>query len=172
MVLLYDFLHPFILKENAPTMSTRCLKLGVFALFVILSGCASLSLEPANYAWPVESVLTVNSMNMVEDGRYALTVNVGPLATTEFQDSTALWGTTLRIIRNTAGYYFITGPRFKHVYVFRSGEGSLDKTAAIEVSKTGLIAPALNQRVPYIELVDGAAPPLYLTNTDLVQEKQ
>lgn len=144
----------------------------VAAIVILLSGCASLSLEPVNYAWPVESVLTVNSMNMVEDGRYALAVNVSSLATEEFRDSTALWGIPLRVIRSAAGYYFVTGPRFRHVYVFRSGDGSLENTAAIEVSPTGLTAPALNQRVPYIELVDGTAPPRYLTNTDVVQEKQ
>jgi len=169
---LYDFSHSFILKENAPTMSTRCLTLGVFALILLLSGCASLSLQPVNFAWPVESVLPVNSMNMVEDGRYALAVNVSSLAIAEFKDSTALWGITLRVIRNAEGFYFITGPRFKHVYVFRSGDGALENTAAIEVSTTGLAAPALNQRPPYIELVDGTAPPRYLTRSDLVQEKQ
>jgi len=153
-------------------MLTRCLNFALFTLIVLLPGCASLSLEPAIFAWPVESVLTVNSMNMIEEGRYALAVNVGSLAIAEFSDSTALWGITLRVIRNGQGYYFITGPRFKHVYVFRTGEGSLVGTSRIAVSTTGLTSPAFNQRAPYVELVDGSAPPRLLTNSDLVEEKQ
>ncbi|MBP1691042.1 MAG: hypothetical protein H6Q32_394, partial [Bacteroidetes bacterium] len=112
-------------------MRTSGQLLVVLAFFSVLSGCSSLTLEQANFAWPVESVLAVNSMNMIEDGRYALVVNVTPLAIAEFQDSTALWGTTLRLIRNAQGYYFVTGPRFKHVYVFRPGDGTLDGTTAI-----------------------------------------
>ncbi|MBP1691747.1 MAG: hypothetical protein H6Q32_1099 [Bacteroidetes bacterium] len=153
-------------------MRTSGLLLVVLAFFSVLSGCSSLTLEQANFAWPVESVLAVNSMNMIEDGRYALVVNVTPLAVAEFQDSTALWGTTLRLIRNAQGYYFVTGPRFKRVYVFRPGDGTLDGTTAIEVSTTGLTNPALNQRPPHIELLDGTAPPRYLTNTDIAQERR
>jgi hypothetical protein len=94
-------------------------------------------------------------MNVIEEGRYALAVNVGYLAIAEFSDSTALWGITLRVIRNGQGYYFITGPRFKHVYVFRTGEGSLVSTSRIAVSTTGLTSPAFNQRAPY-EMMDNS----------------
>jgi hypothetical protein len=152
-------------------MVTRVLKVAAVTLFLLLPGCASVTLDNANFAWPVESVLTVNSMNVIEEGRYGLSVNVAPLALAEFGDSTALWGITLRVIRNAQGYYFITGPHFKHVHVLRSGEGSLVGTAAIEVSATGLVSPALNQRPPYIELLDGSASPRFLTKSDLVEEK-
>ncbi len=148
------------------------LTLAVFPLFLVLPGCSSLSLENANFSWPVESVLAVNSMNMIEEGRYALVVSVAPLAAAEFGDSTALRGTTLRIIRNAQGYYFVTGPRFKHVYVFRTGEGALVGASVIEVSPTGLVTPAFNQRPPFIELLDGSAPPRYLTSSDFSQENK
>ena len=141
------------------------------ALLLLLPACSTLTLEHTNFAWPVETVLTVNSMNVIEEGRYAFSVNVAPLAQEEFQDSTALRGKTVRVIRNWLGYYFVTGPHFKNVYVFRSGEGSLEGVNAIPVSESGLNQPALNQRHPYIELVDGTAPPRYLTHSELVQEK-
>jgi hypothetical protein len=140
-------------------------------LLALLPACSSVSLEHANFAWPIEAVLTVNSMNMIEEGRYAFSVNVGPLAEAEFQDSTALRGKAIRIIRNAQGYYFVTGPRFKNVYIFRAGEGSFDGVTSIRVSETGLNQPALNQRHPFIELLDGSAPPHYLTNSDFLQER-
>jgi hypothetical protein len=142
-----------------------------FLLLVLVPACSTVTLENANFAWPVEAVLTVNSMNMIEEGRYAFVVNVAPLAGAEFLDSTALRGTALRIIRNAQGYYFVTGPRFKNVYVFRAGDGSFDGVTAIRVSETGLNQPALNQRHPFIELLDGSAPPHYLTNSGFVQER-
>lgn len=142
-----------------------------FLLLVLIPACSTVTLENANFGWPVEAVLTVNSMNMIEEGRYAFVVNVAPLATAEFQDSTALRGKALRIIRNAQGYYFVTGPRFKNVYVFRAGEGSFEGVTSIRVSETGLNQPAFNQRHPFIELLDGSAPPHYLTNSDFLQER-
>jgi hypothetical protein len=140
-------------------------------LLALLPACSSVTLEHANFAWPVEAVLTVNSMNMIEDGRNAFSVNIAPLAEAEFQDSTALRGKAIRLIRNAQGYYFVTGPHFKNVYVFRAGEASFDGVTAIRVSETGLNQPALNQRHPFIELLDGSALPRYLTNADLHQER-
>lgn len=143
----------------------------VLPLAALLSACSSVTLENANFAWPVESVLTVNSMNIIEEGRYGFAVNVAPLATAEFGDSTALRGTPVRVIRNAAGYYFMTGPRFKHVYVFSVGNGSFEGAAVIRVSETGLHQPALNQRPPFVELLDGSTPPRYLTNAEFLQER-
>jgi hypothetical protein len=143
----------------------------VLPLLVLFPACATVTLEHANFAWPVESVLTVNSMNMIEEGRYAFAVNIGPLAEAEFQDSTALRGKSIRVLRNAQGLYFMTGPRFKNVYVFHAGDGSFNGVTTIKVSETGLGQPALNQRHPFVELLDGTAPPRYLTNSDLLQER-
>lgn len=148
-----------------------CGQLSAFVLLLLLPACSTVTLENADFAWPVEAVLTVNSMNMIEEGRYAFAVNVAPLAQAEFQDSAALRGKTLRVIRNSLGYYFVTGPRFKKVYVFRAGEGAFEGVTSILVSESGLNQPALNQRPPFIELVDSSVPPRYLTHTDFVQEK-
>jgi len=146
-------------------------QLSIFVLLLMLPACSLVTLENANFAWPVEAVLTVNSMNIIEEGRYAFAVNIAPLAQAEFQDSTALRGKTIRVIRNAQGYYFVTGPRFKKVYVFRTGEGAFEEVTSIQVSETGLTQPALNQRPPFIELLDGNTPPKYLTNSDFLQEK-
>jgi hypothetical protein len=154
-------------KEIQPFMQSRILFLASVAALAFFPACSPLTLEPVNFGWPVESVITVNSMNRAEEGRYALSFPAGALAFTEFKDSTILVGASLRVIRNTEGFYFVTGPRFKNVYVFSPDAGTLKLSQAIEVSQTGLNAPALNQRPPYIELLDGNAPARYMTRTGL-----
>ncbi len=137
-----------------------------------LSACSSLTLEHVDFSWPVESVVSVSNGNIIEEGRYALVCNVGKVAAEEFQDSTALRGAKLRLLRNSEGYYFLTGPKFKHVYVFEPGESELSMKSSIEVSKNGLKDPALNQRSPYVELVDGESFERLLTSDEIVEKKK
>jgi hypothetical protein len=146
-------------------------RLGVIlvGLTFLLPACASLTLEQVDYAWPVESVLTVQENNTVSEGRHALTFNVAPLAQKEFQDPNALKGKQIRILRNTEGYYFITAPEFKHVYVMAPHAGELTLHSRLEVSQQGLRKPALNQRMPYVELLDGTSVRLLLTGDDILQ---
>jgi len=137
-----------------------------------LSGCSTLTLEQVDYGWPVESVVTVSPSNVIEDVRYAVRAGVGPVASEEFQDSTALKGAKLRLLRSADGYYFLTGARFKHVYVFTPGPATLVLNRAIPVTETGLRSPALNQRPPYVELVDGDNFRRLLTSDDIVEVKK
>jgi hypothetical protein len=137
-----------------------------------LASCADLKLERVDFGWPVESVVPVSSSNMIEEVRYGVAANVAPLATAEFEDSTALRGAKIRILRNAEGFYFVTGPRFKHVYVFTPGPSSLSLYTAIEVNPNGLKNPALNQRTPYVELLDGDTFHRMLSNDDIVEAKK
>jgi hypothetical protein len=125
-----------------------------------------------DYSWPVESVLKVNQKNTVEEGRYAISMRMTSLAIEEFQDSTALIGTSVRLMRSEEGYYFITGPKFKNVYVFTPGASELNLKSKIQVSETGLKSPAMNQRTPYVEVVDGKNWKRLLTSDSMVEEKK
>jgi len=138
----------------------------------MLASCASLKLERVDFGWPVESVLTVNNANMIEDVRYAVSASVANLAAEEFQDSTALRGARLRLLRSTEGYYFLTGPKFTHVYVFAPGASTLSLNQAITVNENGLKDPAFNQRPPYVELVDGEGFRRLLTNDAIAEVKK
>ena len=140
------------------------------AVLLALSSCSTLTLEHVDFSWPVESVLTVSNTHTIEEGRYGLTCSVANVAREEFQDSTALRGTKLRILRNGEGYYFLTGARFKNVYVLTPGEGTLTLKARIAVSETGLTNPALNQRPPFVQLLDASAPARLLSSDDIVEE--
>ena len=131
--------------------------------FFILAGCSSLILKPADFAWPVESVLSVDSQGKVQSERYSLSVDVKALLFAETQDSVNILKINLRIIRDVKGYYFITASQFKNVYIFEQTVGGLKLKNKILVAQNGLTEPALNQRVPYVQLINGKNPALLLT---------
>ncbi len=138
---------------------------------LLLASCSSLTVQNVNYGWPVEAVATVSQANMVTADRYGLSFSVAKIAEREFQDTSALVGSQLRILRSNEGFYFVTGPRFKNVYVFHPGTEELQKESVIEVSPTGLRNPALNLRPPHVELIDGEGFRRLLTRSDIVEEK-
>lgn len=135
-----------------------------------MTGCSSLVLRPADFAWPIEDVLTVDQQGMVQEDRYGLSFNTKPLLYEETKDSVNVGGRTIRVIRNVTGYYFITGKGFKSVYMFAETRGGLKLKKKIDVSKEGLTSPAFNQRNSYIELVNGDDKPIMLTENGIIEE--
>jgi len=124
-------------------------------LIVIETACTMLTLQPADFSWPVESALKVDDKGNVTEERYSTDFNTIALFYEEFQDSMAYKGKSIHLIRNNQGDYFITGNEFKNVYVFKASEGTLVLEKKIFISEFGLKEPALNQRSPYIELLEG-----------------
>lgn len=128
-----------------------------FLLLILISACSTLTLKPADYAWPIENALKVDAKGTITEQRFSFSVNVKPIFFEEFQDSTNYIGKELRIIRDRAGFYFITGKDFKNVYVFKPIESGMQLENKIVISETkGLTSPAFNQRNQYIELIDAA----------------
>jgi hypothetical protein len=123
-------------------------------LSAILASCSVLTLQPANFSWPLESVLPVDNNGKVIDDRYSIEVNTVGLFFEEFQDSLSYKGKEIRMIRDNQGFYFMTASNFKNVYVFKAEEGKMIQENKIFISEFGLKTPAFNQRDPYIELVD------------------
>lgn len=138
----------------------------IFASAVLLfyAACSSLTLEPANFSWPIESVLPVDAKGNVFEARNSIEFNTKPLFAEEFRYSTAYMGKEIRLIRDKQGYYYVTAREFKNVYVFREAEGMLVLQNKIPISETGIVNPAFNQRNSYIELVDGNNKKLGLTH--------
>jgi hypothetical protein len=129
----------------------------IFLLFLVgvFTACSVLTLTPANFAWPIESVLKVNDEGEASDKRYSFSFDAKGIYHEEFQDSLAYLDRELRIIRDVQGYYFITGIKFKNVYVFHAHDGTMVLNNKIFVSESGIQNPAFNQRSPDIELIDG-----------------
>lgn len=142
-------------------------------LALVLAGCGGLALRPAEFAWPFESVFKVDSKGIAAEedqpARYFITFNAKPLLFEETGDSVHVSDRTFRVIRDGAGYYYITGKHFKNVYVFATGEATLTLQTKIPVSQQGLDSPAFNQRPPFVELLNGKDKPRML-NKDGVQE--
>ena len=124
-------------------------------LIFITAACSVLTLQPANFSWPIESVLPVDSEGKVIEDRYSLEFNTTGLFYEELQDSLAYTGKEIRMIRDKQGFYFITASKFKNVYIFQSKDGTMTLDKKIFISEFGLDNPAFNQRDPYIELIDG-----------------
>lgn len=136
---------------------------------LVLSGCSTLVLRPGDFAWPIESVLKVNEDGIIEDNQYYFSLNVKDLLFSEVQDSSNVSNTTVRIIRNTEGYYFITAENFKNVYVFEQIEGGLGLINKILIKDEGIEKPAFNQRPPYVQLLNGQNPSILLTKDGIVE---
>jgi len=140
----------------------------VFAAITLLAACSTLKLEPAQFAWPLESVLNVDKDGFVKEDRHAMNFNTKALFFEETQDSLSFAGKTLRLIRNNEGYYFMTSTNFKNVYVFSVEKNAFTLLNTIFVNETGLSNPAFNQRSPYIELLDEAK--TYKLTSEGIQE--
>jgi len=126
----------------------------------LIGGCASLQLQPVDFSWAAEEVLDVQSGGMVSAKRYSAEFNVTALLQKEFAADTmaAMETKMIRVIRDKAGYYFITGPNFKNVYVFTHGDGTLSLNNTIAVSpEKKMQDPKFNQRDSYIELMNGSS---------------
>lgn len=144
----------------------------LFFLFPgLFAACSALILQPANFAWPIESVLRVDENGMVTDDRYSLSFNTKGLFYEELNDSSAYKGEEIRILRDVNGFYFVTVNKFKNVYVFKINYGTMILDNKIFVSEIGVENPALNQRAPYVELIDGENS-LYLTNSGIDRNKK
>jgi len=151
----------------------------LLASLLLCASCASVRIDQVDFGWPVESVLTVGSDNRVDDRRYAVAFDATPLSVAEYEDSTSLSGKQLRMLRSVQGYYYVTGPGFRHVYVFAPGESSLNLHSKITIyepredEQTPVLQnPAMNQRPPYIELLDGTTLKLLLTSDGIVKPEE
>ena len=120
----------------------------------ILSSCSSLMLTPAEFGWPLESVLKIDNRGFVKEDRYSIVFDTKALFLEETQDSLGYAGKTLHLIRNDEGFYFMTAVDFKNIYVFTVENNSFSLANKIQINETGLKSPAFNQRKPFIELLD------------------
>jgi hypothetical protein len=121
-----------------------------------VTACSTLKLNPADYSWPIENVLKVDSKGFIEEQRYSFTLKVKALFYEEFKDSTNFSGKEIRLIRDKIGFYYITGKEFKNVYVFMPVENGMSLENKILVAETGLVSPAFNQKSSNIELLDNS----------------
>ena len=132
--------------------------LKLFLVIIVISlvaGCSGVKLAPAEFGWPIESVLKVDNNGFVKEERHTLSFNTKPMFLKETEDSTAFNGNSIHLIRNAEGFYFITAAGFKNVYVFSMSQAAFIQHKIIQISETEMLKnPAFNQRIPFVELLD------------------
>jgi len=125
----------------------------LFLAVVALPGCATVTLKPVDFSWSYESVLTADSAGYVRAEPKTIAFNAGELFRAEMKDPAAAAGTVVRIIRDYDGYYFITAPGFRHVYIFNGAKGELTLKKKVLIAEQGMEKPFFNRRELGIELV-------------------
>ena len=100
------------------------LSIFVCMLAIILSGCSPLLLSPADFSWPIEVTLKPDGKGNVQESRYKVSFNVKALLFEELKDSVAVTKHTLHVLRDHAGYYFMTAKGFKKCVCLWSGRWS------------------------------------------------
>ena len=144
----------------------------VILAVLILGGCYQITLEPSDFAWPIETVLNVDEDGFISEDRYSFSTNVKQVFIEETNDSTSYLNAEVRIIRDTKGYYYITSNGFKNVYLFTADDGKLLLYNKFLVSEFGLDLPAFNQRKPFIEVLDGEVRVVFLNSDGIKGEEQ
>ncbi len=131
--------------------------IGMFTSLAMI-GCSSLQLQPADFAWQADEILEINSKGMVFAKQYSVAFTVTPLLAKEFAaDSAAAKNTNeIRLIRDKAGFYYLTGKKFKNVYVLAQSDGALAVNNTINISAEKVMDdPKFDQKDTYIELWSG-----------------
>ena len=146
--------------------------IAVFSLLLLTACSSSLVIKNVDFAQPIESVLTPNSKGVVQDVRAGLSFDMMPLQYAETKDTSSVTVPAIRIIRGHDGFYYITAKGFKNVYVMAPSNGTLKLHKKILVTKEGLSSPAFNQRMPYVQLIDGSSASYDLTKDGLKGKEQ
>lgn len=119
-----------------------------------LSGCASVTLQPADFSWSYESVLTTDAGGVARGEPKTLAFDAGALFRAEAKEPGSVAGRTVRVIRNAEGFYFLTSPGFRHVYIFEGRDGKLALHKKVLIAEGGMEKPFFNRREQGIQLVD------------------
>ncbi|NGP89060.1 hypothetical protein [Fodinibius halophilus] len=121
---------------------------------ILFMGCkSSMVIEKVDYSQSIESVITPNEDGLVKDIQRGLTFNIKPLQYAETQDTSEITTKQVRYIRGQEGYYYITAPNYKNVYVMAPEKGKLQLKEKLAVSESGIEKPALNQRASHVQLL-------------------
>ncbi len=130
------------------------------AMMLALSGCATVTIKPVDFSWSFESVLTADSDGIVRGEPKTIAFDASVLFWAETKEPGIPAGKTVRIIRDEFGYYFVTSPGFRNVYIFEGTVGKLKLKKKLHITEEDMEKPYFNRRDEGIEL--GANGVVYL----------
>lgn len=118
-----------------------------------LCGCATVTLKPADFSWSFESVLTTDAGGLARGEPKTIVFDAGAMFRDEEGKAAEVAGRTVRVIRSVDGYYFLTSPGFKNVYIFEDEEAKLTMYKKVLIAKEGMQSPFFNLREQGVQLV-------------------
>jgi hypothetical protein len=128
----------------------------IITLALLVGACGTrVVIKGVDFSQPIEMVIQSDESGQVTDQRTGLSFNISEMLKNEGISRADFAGNQIRMIRNHQGYYFATAAGFKNVYVLESRTKELRSVKVINISSERMGNPALNQRNPYIILVDG-----------------
>lgn len=138
-------------------IKNKLTQITLFAVLLMsLSACGSkMVIQNVDFAQPLEIVMEADAQANVSDVRSGLAFNLSAVLEKENITPSDFAGTAVRMIRNRDGFYFLTAPGFRHVFILESGERELREAELVRIPGERLQNPVFNQRSPLIQLVDG-----------------
>lgn len=140
---------------------------------ILLVGCKqSMVISEVDYAQSIESVLEPDEDGVVNDQKYGLKFNIKPIQFAETSDTSSVTTKKVRYIRGHEGYYYLTAPDYKHVYVMEPKEGKLKLKKKMEITEEGVKQPAFNQRMTHIQLINQATEEVWKVNAESIEKEE
>lgn len=121
------------------------------AAVALLPACVTV--KPVDYSWSFESVMNKDAAGVYRAEPKTLAFDATEIFREETGKKDAVADRPLRVIRDAAGFYYVTAPGFRHVFVLEGGERKLTLEKKILVDPDGMEKPFFNQRERGIELV-------------------
>lgn len=140
---------------------------------VLLTGCKqSMVISQVDYSQSIESVLQPDENGTVEDPKHGITFNINPIQYAETQDTSSVTTKQIRYIRGNEGYYYITAPDYKNVYVMAPEKGKLVLKETLKVADEAIAEPAFNQRETHIQLVDRSTGEVWKVHEESIEKEE
>ena len=140
---------------------------------VLLTGCKqSMVISKVDYSQSIESVLQPDDDGTVTDPQHGITFNIKPIQYAETQDTSSVTTNQVRYIRGQEGYYYITAPDYKNIYVMAPDKGKLVLKETLKVTDEGITKPAFNQRMTHIQLLNRSTGEVWKVTAEDIKKKE
>jgi hypothetical protein len=140
---------------------------------VLLTGCKqSMVISKVDYSQSIESVLQPDDDGTVTDPQHGITFNIKPIQYAETQDTSSVTTNQVRYIRGQEGYYYITAPDYKNIYVMAPDKGKLVLKETLKVTDEGIAKPAFNQRMTHIQLLNRSTGEVWKVTAEDIKKKE
>lgn len=156
-------------------MKTYLKSVAMISLVAAISfmGCKqSMVISNVDYSQSIESVLEPDEDGVINDQKNGLKFNIKPIQFAETQDTSSVTTKQVRYIRGQEGYYYLTAPNYKHVYVMAPEKGKLKLEKKMKVTEDGVEEPAFNQRMTYIQLINQESDEVWKVTAENIEKEE